>query len=79
MKCIKCAKKIGLGIKVVVIPFPAAGEDRYLVAHPGCCRDALGEGRNRVGYFLEGSGRFFVPREMVIDLEPIGGGGESDA
>ena len=77
MKCIKCGKKIGLGIKVVVIPFPAAGEDRYLVAHPGCCRDALGEGRNRVGYFLEGSGRFFVPREMVMDLEPTGGEGES--
>lgn len=71
MICIRCTKEIGLGIKVVVILFPAAGEDCFLVGHPECCPRALEHEGNRVGYFLRGSGRFFVPRERVMDLEPI--------
>lgn len=73
MICISCTKEVGLGKRVVVIPFPAAGEDCFLVAHPECCPSAVEHEGNRVGYFLEGSGRFFVPRERVMDLEPVEG------
>lgn len=70
MQCIKCMQEIGLGIKTVVIPFPAAGEDCFLVAHPECCPEAAAYEGNVVGYFLRGSGRFFVPLERVADLMP---------
>jgi len=66
-----CPKKIELGKKVVVMPFPAAGEGCYLVAHLSCLPQAEGVKDNEVGYFLEGSGWFFVPIERVADLEPI--------
>lgn len=71
MECIMCSKELGLGVKVVVMPFPAAGEGRYLVAHLECLPRAEEIETNMIGYFLEGSGRFFVPRERVVDLEPI--------
>jgi len=64
-------KEVGLGIKVVVIPFPAAGEDCFLVGHLECCPKALEVEENVVGCFLQGSGRFFVPWERVADLEPV--------
>jgi len=73
MQCIKCMRGVGLGIKVVVIPFPAAGEDCFLVAHPECCPEAVAYEGNTVGYFLRGSGRFFVPQERVADLAPVEG------
>lgn len=78
MKCIKCMGDIGLGKKVIVIPFPAAGEDCFLVAHLRCLPKAQEVEGNAVGYFLQGSGRFFVPRLRVIDLEPVEGGEGGD-
>ena len=79
MECIMCSREIGLGVKVVVVPFPAAGEGRYLVAHVGCLPKAEEIETNMVGYFLQGSGRFFVPRERVVDLEPVEAGEGGDA
>lgn len=73
MMCIKCMEELGLGIKVVVISFPAAGEDRFLVGHPECLPKALEVEGNLVGYFLRGSERFFVPQARVADLEPLEG------
>lgn len=71
MQCIMCSKTIGLGKKVVVVPFPAAGENCYLVAHLSCLPQAEGIEDNEVGYFLEGFDCFFVPRTRVADLEPL--------
>ena len=79
MECIMCRKEVGLGTRVVVMPFPAAGEDCYLLVHPECRPGAEEIETNIVGYFLQGSGLFFVPRERVADLEPIEGEEESDA
>lgn len=69
MKCIRCMDEVWVGTKVVVIPFPAAGENCYLVAHAKCCPKALEVETNEVGYFLQGSGRFFVPSARIADLE----------
>ena len=71
MECIMCRKEVRLGTRVVVMPFPAAGEDCYLVIHPKCRPGAEEIETNVVGYFLEGSGRFFVPWERVADLASL--------
>lgn len=79
MECILCADDVGLGERVVVMPFPAAGEECYLVAHHECCPGAEEIATNMVGYFLQGSGKFFVPRGLVVHLEPTGGEEEGGA
>ena len=77
MECIICGCDVGLGERAVVMPFPAAGEECYLVVHHECCPEAEKIETNMVGYFLQGSGKFFVPRELVGHLEPTEGEGES--
>jgi len=73
VECIMCSEKIELGTKVIVMPFPAAGEGRYLVAHQSCLPGGEEIETNMAGYFLGRGERFFVPRERVVDLEPVNG------
>ncbi len=72
MICLQCQQEIELGKRVFVIPFPACAEDAFLFAHPGCMPNL--EGRENVldGYYVEGSERLFVPREMVAALKGEG-------
>jgi hypothetical protein len=69
MICLHCEQEIELGKRVFVIPFPAYAEDAYLFAHPACMPNL--EGRENIldGYYLEGSERVFVPRELVEALK----------
>jgi hypothetical protein len=69
MICLQCQQEIELGKRVFVIPFSAYAEDAFLFAHPDCMPNL--EGRESVldGYYVEGSGRVFVPREMVEALK----------
>ena len=69
MICLHCEHEIGLGKRVFGIPFPTYAEDAYLFAHHDCM-PAL-EGRENVldGYYVEGSKRVFVPRQIVEALK----------
>ena len=69
MICLHCEQEIDLGKRVFVIPFPAYAEDAYLFAHPGCMPSL--EGRENIldGYYIEGSERVFIPRELVEALK----------
>lgn len=76
MICLQCQREIELGKRVFVIPFSAYAEDAFLFAHPDFMPNL--EGRESVldGYYVEGSGQVFVPREMV---EALKGDGKSKA
>jgi hypothetical protein len=69
MLCLHCEQPIELGKRVFVIPFPDYAPDAFLFAHPACM-PAL-EGRENIldGYYVEGSKRVFVPRELVEALK----------
>jgi hypothetical protein len=69
MICLHCGQEIELGKRVFVIPFPTYAEDAFLFAHPECMPNL--EGRENIldGYYVEGSGRVFIPREVVEALE----------
>ena len=69
MICLHCEQEIELGKRVLVIPFPAYAEDAFLFAHPDCMPNL--EGRENIldGYYVEGSKRVFVPREVVEALK----------
>ena len=69
MICLSCEQEIELGKRVFVIPFPTYAEDAYLFAHPDCMPNL--EGRENIldGYYVEGSKRVFVPREVVEVLK----------
>ena len=73
MLCLCCEQPIELGKRVFVIPFPAYAEDAYLFAHPECMPNL--EGRENIldGYYVEGSKRVFVPRQIVEALKGEGG------
>ena len=71
MECVMCGDQAVVAEKVVMLPFPAAGENAYLVAHVSCLPGAAGVGENVVGYYLEGSAPFFVPRSAVVQFEPV--------
>ena len=78
MICLCCQKTIEPGRKVVVIPFPAAGAQRVLIAHATCCPKAVGYKGNEVGIFVLGSALFFVPWEAIAGFERAAGGGVED-
>jgi hypothetical protein len=69
MICLHCEQPIELGKRVFVIPFPTYAEDAYLFAHPDCMPNL--EGRESIldGYYIEGSGRVFIPHELVEALK----------
>jgi len=69
MICLRCEQEIGLGKRVFVIPFPTYAEDACLFAHPDCMPNL--EGRENIldGYYIEGSERVLVPREVVEALK----------
>jgi len=69
MICLSCEQEIGLGERVFVIPFEAYAPDAYLFAHPDCMPTL--EGRENIldGYYVEGSERVFIPRELVEALK----------
>ena len=69
MLCLCCEESIELGKRVFVIPFPAYAEDAFLFAHPECMPNL--EGRENIldGYYVEGSEKVFVPREVVEVLK----------
>jgi hypothetical protein len=69
MICLRCEQEIELGKRVFVIPFPAYAEDAYLFAHPDCMPNL--EGRENIldGFYVEGSKRVFVPRQVVEALK----------
>ncbi len=69
MLCLHCEEPIELGKRVFVVPFPTYAEDAYLFAHPDCMPNL--EGRENIldGYYIEGSGRVFIPRELVEILK----------
>ncbi len=77
MICLKCLREIGLGQRVFVVPFPAAGEDAFLIVHPACMPNL--EGRENVldGFFVEGSERVFVPRALVQAIKAESGQGDA--
>ncbi len=66
-----CGDQAVVAKNVVMLPFPAAGENAFLVAHVSCLPGAAGVGANVVGYYLEGSPPFFVPRSAVVQFEHI--------
>jgi hypothetical protein len=72
--CLHCEQPIELGKRVFVIPFPTYAEDAYLFAHPKCMPQL--EGRENIldGYYVEGSERVFVPRQVVEALKEAEGG-----
>ena len=49
--------------------FPGYADDAFLFAHPDCMPNL--EGRENIldGYYVEGSKRVFVPREVVEALK----------
>lgn len=69
MLCLHCEQPIELGKRVFVIPFPAYAPDACLFAHPDCMPNLAGKEGIRDGYFVEGSKRVFVPRELVEALK----------
>ena len=69
MICLSCEQEIELGKRVLVIPFPAYAEDAYLFAHPDCMPNLEGKEGIRDGFYVEGSERVFVPRELVQALK----------
>ena len=76
MLCLHCEQPIELGKRVFMIPFPAYAEDAYLFAHPECMPNL--EGRENIldGYYVEGSKRVFVPRQIVEALKGTTEGGQ---
>jgi hypothetical protein len=69
MICLHCGQEIGLGKRVFVIPFPTYAEDAYLFVHPDCMPNLGGRENILDGYYVEGSERVFVPREVVEALK----------
>ncbi len=69
MLCLSCDQEIELGKRVFVIPFEDYAPDAFLFAHPECMPNL--EGRENIldGYYVEGSKRVFVPREVVEILK----------
>ena len=72
MICLHCDQEIELGKRVLVIPYEDYAPDAYLFAHPDCMPNL--EGRENIldGYYIEGSERVFVPRELVEALKGEG-------
>jgi len=69
MICLHCERPIELGKRVFLIPFEDYAPDAYLFAHPDCMPNL--EGRENIldGYYIEGSERVFIPRELVEALK----------
>jgi hypothetical protein len=69
MICLHCLEEIGLGKRVFLIPFEDYAEDAYLFAHPECMPNLEGKEGILDGYYIEGSERVFVPRQLVEALK----------
>lgn len=69
MICLHCEQEIELGKRVFLIPYEDYAPDAFLFAHPECMPDLEGKENILDGFYVRGSSRVFVPRELVEALK----------